>query len=220
MCVSNFAASCITNFEPKTNCQVISNVVDTNLFYNNNNSSKTHSPFIFLHASMLSAEKNIMWLLQTVAALKKQHSNVILQLIGPATLEIQNEIKELQIQSEVQLLGLQSYAQIANYMQAASAFILCSKQETQGCVAIESQCCGTPVIATNIGGLNEYVPTLNGVLINVLEPNTLYIAMENMMQNINNYDAATISKNSIEKYCYLNIGKQIDAVYKKAIGNV
>ncbi len=218
LCVSKFQAACIANFEPKGNYVLMSNTVNTEVF---NFSNKTKNAcYTYLHASMLTKEKNIGWLMQSISILRKTHNQFKVQIIGPINDALREQVQQLGVAENIELISLQPYASIARYMQAADAFILCSTIETQGCVAIESQCCGTPVIATKVGGLQEYVPVANGVLVDPTQPESLANAMLSFILKEKQFNNADISATSIEKYSYANIGKKISEVYQTALHSI
>jgi glycosyltransferase involved in cell wall biosynthesis len=67
-----------------------------------------------------------------------------------------NKIKEKCSQGNIKLLGYQSTEVIINYMKEAKAFIFAAEEDF-GIVPVESQSCGTPVIAFSKGGTKETV---------------------------------------------------------------
>lgn len=61
-----------------------------------------------------------------------------------------------------------SHADLANAYRAATVTIVPSRTESFGLVALESQACGTPVVASDIGGLRTTVPhDDSGLLVDV-----------------------------------------------------
>lgn len=62
--------------------------------------------------------------------------------------------------SNIQLLGYQPFDVLKKYMQKAKAFIFAAEEDF-GIIPVESQACGTPVIAYGRGGVLETVRGLN-----------------------------------------------------------
>jgi glycosyltransferase involved in cell wall biosynthesis len=61
---------------------------------------------------------------------------------------------------------LRNATEIAPYYQAANVFIHAAKAESAGMAIQESQACGTPVIATAVGGIPEMlIPGVTGILV-------------------------------------------------------
>ncbi len=62
---------------------------------------------------------------------------------------------ELDISNSVKFIGI--YSNIGSLLASADCFLLPSKQESFGLAALEAMMCGTPVIATRVGGLPELI---------------------------------------------------------------
>jgi len=75
------------------------------------------------------------------------------------------KIKNLK-QKNIKLLGNIDYSKLQHYYQKSHLLIIPSQyQEGWGRVAMESLACGTPVIASNLGGLNELLDSSVSLLI-------------------------------------------------------
>ena len=119
--------------------------------------------FLFVSVSRISHEKNILFLIDAVEALKKR-TNMPFKLIfagdGPKQSIYADMCKERGI-SEIEFLGRVENSKIKDYCRASDAFLFASKSETQGIVIIEALAVGTPVIAVDASGVRDVV--LNGV---------------------------------------------------------
>ena len=65
--------------------------------------------------------------------------------------------KNLQIQDSVSFLGLVKHEELPYFYSAADLCVLPSYYESFGLVALESLACGTPVVGTNVGGLENVI---------------------------------------------------------------
>ena len=68
---------------------------------------------------------------------------------------------------EVHFLGYQPQATVVRIYNAADICVVPSRNEPFGLVAIEALACGTPVVATNAGGLPNFVNQRVGALVSV-----------------------------------------------------
>jgi teichuronic acid biosynthesis glycosyltransferase TuaC len=76
---------------------------------------------------------------------------------GPQRSELLQHARGVGVESRLQLVGNLPQAALARYYLAADATVLASKSEGMPNVLLESIACGTPVIATAVGGNAEVV---------------------------------------------------------------
>ena len=77
----------------------------------------------------------------------------------------------------VHFLGHQSQDKVARIYNAADVSVVPSRFEAFGLVAIEALACGTPVVATNGGGLPDFINDEVGALVPVDDPDALAAAI-------------------------------------------
>ena len=76
-------------------------------------------------------------------------------------------VKELDLSENVMFLPPSTREKLATLYQASTLVAVPSYSESFGLVAVEAQACGTPVIATNVGGLKTVVAdNVSGLLVN------------------------------------------------------
>ena len=78
------------------------------------------------------------------------------------------QLEKLAVESElpVQFLGFRSQENLYNIMRAADVFVLFSTYEGMPHSVLEAMACGTPVVASSIGGTVEVITDqVNGLLV-------------------------------------------------------
>jgi glycosyltransferase involved in cell wall biosynthesis len=74
--------------------------------------------------------------------------------------------------TELRFIPYQSGANtIARYYQAADLYVHASRADTFPCSVLEALACGTPVVATAVGGIPEQIKGLRGVNLDAVESN-------------------------------------------------
>ncbi|MEP7137640.1 MAG: glycosyltransferase [Chloroflexota bacterium] len=125
----------------------------------------------------------------------------------------------LGLDQSVVFLGKRDQDKLPYYYSAAEVLVMPSHYESFGMVALEAMACGTPVIASEVGGLAYLVRDgETGFTIPAEEPDTL---CEKLTWLLNDADLhATMSANAAayaQDYAWEKIAKQIVAVYDELI---
>jgi D-inositol-3-phosphate glycosyltransferase len=71
--------------------------------------------------------------------------------------DLKNLIGELGLGEHVRFEGVQPHDRLPAYYGAADVSVVCSHSESFGLTALEAHACGTPVVATAVGGLSQIV---------------------------------------------------------------
>ena len=84
---------------------------------------------------------------------------------------IERMIRDLGIEARVRLVPPQAHHMLSTYYRAADLCVVPSRSESFGLVAAEAMACGTPVVATAVGGLTTLVEDgVTGVLMPTRDP--------------------------------------------------
>ncbi|MCM1090482.1 MAG: glycosyltransferase [Muribaculum sp.] len=120
---------------------------------------------LLLSVSRMSHEKNVEFLLRSVALAKEKMRRqkspcafrVLLVGDGPDRAEYEAMRERLQVSEEVIFAGSVPNEELAAYYAAADAFLFASKTETQGIVLLEAFAGATPVYAVDASGVRDLV---------------------------------------------------------------
>ena len=123
---------------------------------------------LFLTVSRMSHEKNIIFLVESLARLKQVcHRDFKMLMVGdgPDLEEYKILCKERKLNENMIFVGAVPNEEISAYFAAADAFLFASKTETQGIVILEAFAGATPVLAVEASGVSDLVQTgYNGIL--------------------------------------------------------
>ena len=111
-----------------------------------------------LTVSRLSAEKGVEFLLRAMKKLRAPETRLVIIGDGPLKAGLISLAADLGIKDRVQFLGVLGHADICAWYNAADVFCLPSLWEGCPNVVIEALACGTPVVASRVGGIPDLVP--------------------------------------------------------------
>jgi glycosyltransferase involved in cell wall biosynthesis len=120
-----------------------------------------------LFVGTLTKVKNVDLLLRTYGSLAPrlgEHLTIVGD--GPLRAGLERLAADLGISARVSFLGVQSREKVCELMGTARCLVLPSSNESWGVVVAEALACGTPVVASHVGGLPEIVrDPVAGVLV-------------------------------------------------------
>jgi glycosyltransferase involved in cell wall biosynthesis len=117
-------------------------------------------PARILHVASLCGVKDQATLLSAAAALRDRGYVFQLDVVGAGPLEpdLRSLARCLGLADRVRWRGAIPHDQIARTYQRADVFVLSSRHEAQGMVALEAAACGVPVVGTAVGVIPELEP--------------------------------------------------------------
>ena len=111
---------------------------------------------LLVHVSNFREVKRVRDVIRIFARLRRaMPATLMLVGDGPDRNEAEQEARDLGVSEDVHFLG--RLDAVAPLLAAADLFVLPSQTESFGLAALESMACGTPVLATNVGGLPEVI---------------------------------------------------------------
>lgn len=124
--------------------------------------------YLIAFTGKLAEFKGIDVLLEAAAIYERALGDVSTLIVGDGALRssLQVQAKQLDLKG-MHFLGHQPQEKVAKIMNVADLAVVPSRVEPFGLVAIEALACGTPVVATNQGGLPEFVNESVGALVDV-----------------------------------------------------
>lgn len=123
---------------------------------------------LLLFVGRMGREKNIEYLVQSFAALRKHRSDVAFLLVGdgPTLGHLQSLARDLRV-NDIVFAGAVGHDDIATYYHAANLFVFASLTDTQGIVILEALASGLAVVALRDGAFTDMVVDgTTGILLN------------------------------------------------------
>lgn len=145
--------------------QVVHNGIDCKKFLENSDAVilTVRRPFILNVGNYVPGKAQDV-LLNAFAKVAQKYPELNIVCVGGTDngtwLKYLNELTDqMKVRSRVHFLENQTQAQVAALMRNAACLAHTSHNEAFGLVLIEAGVCGTPIIATRVGGIPEIIPT-------------------------------------------------------------
>jgi teichuronic acid biosynthesis glycosyltransferase TuaC len=112
---------------------------------------------VVLTVGNLHEHKGQRLVVQAFAALIKRHPQATLLIVGegPDREPLQRSVAGLGLARNVRLVGVVPNIDLARWYSAADVLVLASSREGWPNVLLEAMACGTPVVASQVGGIPE-----------------------------------------------------------------
>ncbi|WP_425071656.1 glycosyltransferase [Sagittula sp. S175] len=176
-CISDFARSqlmCFSNQIHWDRFHVIHCGVDPGRYR-----PAPHDGQNMLFVGRLAGVKGVPVLLRALAALKPDHPDLRLTLIGdgPERAAIDAYARQLDLHHCVTFMGYRSQSEVAEALAQTDLFVLPSFAEGVPVVLMEALASGVPVVTTRIAGVPELVSPAAGTLVPPGDPDALAAAI-------------------------------------------
>jgi glycosyltransferase involved in cell wall biosynthesis len=124
---------------------------------------------ILLYVGNLKDSKGCLDLLEAFPRVLAMHPDANLMFVGsgPSREPLLQRAAALGCQERVRLVGAVEHDALGDWFRAADLLCLPSHNEGVPNVVLEAMACGTPVVATRVGGIPEVLPEHAGMLVDV-----------------------------------------------------
>ena len=138
-----------------------------------------------LHVGALVPVKDQALLLRAFARLRQRKPNTTLEIVGDGPLQasLTQLARQLQIEDGVCFRGAADHAELPAAYARAVAFVLTSRHEAQGMVALEAAACGRGVVGTRVGVVPELEAAGAGGSSATGSPDALADALETVLDD-------------------------------------
>ena len=160
--------------------------------------------------------KGIDILIKAARKVTDEIPEVVFALAGDG--QLMAEMKQLSAElklNNVYFLGQQTQEDVALLYSAADVSVVPSRIEPFGLVAIEALGCGTPVVATNAGGLPDFVNNKVGQLIEMEDVDALAKAIIEELKNNTKLTKGKYAREyAVENYSWKKTLQNVIDIYK------
>ena len=160
--------------------------------------NKTYNKIVCF-AGRLVENKGVDLLLKAVKEYEKDDVLTLIAGDGEERKNLNEMAQELGLKNVV-FLGNQSHDNLRKIYNISDVSVVPSRKEAFGLVAIESIACGTPVIATNQGGMPDFISKDVGLLVEKENISELRNAILKILNNEVKFDPDILAKYAKDNY--------------------
>ncbi len=209
-------------FSPRQDIKVITNGVDSEVFYPKSNYQTNQNEVQLLYVSRLTLQKGIWTLIKACGILsQKGIVNFKLTIVGEGHLkdEMFSLIDKYKIRDKINFLGWKKLEELPDIYRSADIFILPSVMEGMASVTLQAIASGLPIIVSRVEGNEDVLEEgYNGLSAEYNNPTDFADAIEKLIKQPEL--RKKMSKNSIEKskqFTWESIAKKYLELYEKSI---
>jgi phosphatidylinositol alpha-1,6-mannosyltransferase len=166
--------------------------------------------------------KNLPLMLAAIAEVRTVEPSVMLVLVGEGPLlpALHARTRELGISEHVKFAGYVPQDATADWYRSAEVFALSSDFDNSPNVVLEAMASGLPIVATDVGGLRDYVtPGVNGTLTPKGDAGAFARAL---LEYLTDRPRAAVvgernRRDSVERFSWATSAANMRAVYQRVI---
>lgn len=213
---------------PYEKINVVPNGVNLNLYngvekdYNFRRQYASDNEKIILYVGRLVYEKGIQNLIAAMPKVLNGYHDSKLIIAGKGGMidELRDEVRRLNIENKVYFTGYLNLNQVTKMYKCADVAVFPSTYEPFGVVALEGMLSGTPVVVSDVGGLNEIVQHReNGMKSYAGNPNSIADSILELLYNPGlGAEVSRAAKAKVKaQYNWNKIAQDTHFIYQKAI---
>jgi len=166
---------------PQSDIIIIPNGVDLSQFIPQPDS---RTPTL-LYVGSLIERKGISFLLRAMSIIMQKHPTLRLVIVGngPNESHLKKLTADLNLTEYVTFTGSLPPCEVQQLMKQAKVFILPSVEEGLGVVLLEALACGTPIVASKVGGIPDVVTPEVGILVSPADPLSLASGITSLLDD-------------------------------------
>ncbi len=210
---------------PLSRITVIPNGVDTRVFNSIPRGDArvllklAPSDKIILFVGRLEEEKGVEYLIRAVADIFRTNEMPMLKLYIAGEGVLRKELETLAFDcgcsQRIIFVGAIQHADVPKWLNAADVFCLPSIREGMPNVILESIACGTPVVASRVGGIPEIVDDASGLLVPPGDTQALSEALQSLLLR-----ERSVASQNLGTRTWMNVAQEVSSVlfssdYKK-----
>lgn len=125
-------------------------------------------------------------------------------------------VRALGLEDVVRFEGPQPHTRLPLYYRAAEALVVCSHSESFGLAALEAHACGTPIVATPVGGLGHIVADgKSGFLVETRDPAVFAGRLKTLLADDDLRDSfARAAVQAAERFSWENTAATMHELYE------
>lgn len=173
-------------------------------------------PKIVCFVGKLTNFKGVDVLLDAVSLYENNETLTLIAGDGELRSTLEEQCKKLCLKNVV-FLGNQPQNILKKIYNIADCSVVPSRREPFGLVAAEALICGAPVVATNQGGLPDFVTPDVGILVNVDDSQALAGAIKSILNKEKSFDRLKSATKIKTLYSQDSLINQFESLYIKSI---
>jgi len=183
---------------------VIPNYVNTQVFKPMPELKNTEEKMIALFIGRLNQQKNLHNAIKAVSHFK----NVRLNIIGSGELKDDLERLAKETGADVEFLGNKPHDELSAYINTANFCLFPSLYEGNPKVLLEMMACGTPIVTTDVAGINNIVTNKKDAIVVGISEEEIREGIRLILENkddLKNHIGKNALKNILESYSFEKI---------------
>ena len=189
--------------------------VDLNRFVPITNSRES----LILYVGSLITRKGVVYLLEAMSQITRAYPSFRLFVVGegPERSSLEKKTADMGLTERVTFTGRQPSDQVCQRIQRAKLLVLPSIEEGIGYVLLEALACGTPIVASRVGGIPDVVTPEVGLLVPPANSDLLAEAVSQLLGDDKLWgEMSESARTRAEKhYGSHQIAAQYAAIYKE-----